>query len=115
MFLIQEVNSSKLYCTCQDVWRNFKIVDVNPTLSSIKIYMICHGGLTKTLLDISQFHHMPKFLALTDFEFEPREHVGISVFGGSITLVGQSYDGADEINTRRQLSAQCPFSNVNQK
>lgn len=111
MFTIQQVNSKKTYCICQDVWKHFKIVDIYSTFSSIEIYMTCHGGLKKKLLDIQQFHHIPIFLTLTKLEIEPREHVKIDVIGGNITLLGQSYAGAEEMNSRMKFSLNCPFIN----
>lgn len=114
MFTIQHVHIGEHYCICKDSWKSFKIVDINLANSKIKIDITSYGGLTKNLVDIKQYRCAPYFLQVTDFEFEPREHVkievyGFATFGGHITILGQSYNGGMNSN----ISETCPFMNIN--
>lgn len=72
-------------------------------------------GLIKNSFGYFTISSYTEIFNITNFEFEPREHVAIDVYGGSITLVGQAYDGADGINNRKLLSMKCPFHNAEQK
>lgn len=108
MFAIQRIMSTQEYCICENSWKHFKIVDINPLYSAIKIDITSYGALKKNLIDIQHFRCVPYFLRTLEFEFETREHVKIEVSGGYITLLGQSYNGGIYNNNQ----STCPFKNI---
>lgn len=98
------------YCTCQDSWKYFKIVDMDIQKPRIQIRFQSLGKNKTTLLEMSRSCDLPDYLYNTNFEFCAKEHVRIEVHGGKITLIGASHVGSFPTKILNDFILSCPFS-----
>lgn len=111
MFTIQNIKAGDKYCVCQDSWRKFKIVNINPQRDFYQI-RVCTSDkmMRKVISSFKNCSHSLEFLNGLDFEFEPNDHVKFECDAVDITLVGVAYEGSKPSYFRNRFEFSCPFS-----
>ena len=116
MFWIQKVIDNEKYCVCKGQWKQFYIArfDFNEGSSEIKLYMTPLEASKVLLLVLKCNDKAPSNILNKTFTFSLHQHVKITIEGGSMVLVGESYDGQKHTNYAARFPESCEFNDFDE-
>lgn len=112
MFWMKTIKPKDKYCVCQSSWKYFRIVKVDVASPILTISITVDNGCESELLSLRKGESLPHFWSSILFEFNVNDHAKIVVKGGSITLLGVSYEGIRRGNSNR-FNELCIFNDFN--